>query len=298
MKQVTVQILLSTFNGEAWLNALWDSLLAQHWKNWQLLIRDDGSSDQSWDIIQYWQLNYPKKAIVLRDNEHVGSKESFNRLVAASTANYLCFCDQDDVWLPEKIQAQMIEMRFQERKQKENTPLLVHSDLLVTDEALNTVHSSFWRFRKFKIRQSKQQCLVQNTVTGCACLFNRSAAELAFPIPPAAMEHDRWLALSVHWFGYIAVLPLALVKYRQHNKNQIGAYQQVKSISQSVVAWSQQAEVFLLKYADQFNDCERAYLTDFASLHRKNRWQRRKILWKNKIRKQGFLPNIALLAVP
>jgi len=298
MREPKVQILLSTYNGEQWLNDLWESLLAQHWHEWQLLVRDDGSDDTSLKIIKAWQMDRPEKVTVLDGQEHLGSKESFNRLIAASDAQYLCFCDQDDVWLPRKIQSLMIEMRCQERRYANNTPLLVHSDLLVTDSELNTLHPSFWQFRKFNINQSKQEFLIQNTVTGCAALFNRSAAELAFPTPQSAMEHDRWLALCVSWFGYIAALPMPLLKYRQHKHNQIGAKQRIKPICQSVLAWSTQASIFLVRYADRLEETERSFVARFASLKQKTRWQRRILLWQSQLRKAGILPNIVLFAMP
>lgn len=298
MREPKVQILLSTYNGEQWLDALWESLLAQHWREWQLLVRDDGSTDHTIDIIKRWVIEQPEKVTFLADQEHLGSKASFNRLIAASDADYLCFCDQDDVWLPKKIQSLMIEMRSQEGKRSKRVPLLVHSDLLVTDSELNTLHASFWQFRKFKTNQPKQDFFVQNTVTGCAALFNRAAAKLAFPTPRAAMEHDRWLALCVSWFGYIAALPMPLLKYRQHENNQIGAVQQPRSIQQSVQAWSYQASIFLVRYADRLELNERDLVIMFASLRVKTRWQRRLLLWRNQVRKSGILPNIALFAMP
>lgn len=103
-----VQILLSTYNGERWLSELLASLLWQTHKHWQLIIRDDGSTDNTWALLQAWQAQHPQRVkCVISEREHVGTTESFNRLVAASNADYLLFCDQDDVWFPEKIELQL-----------------------------------------------------------------------------------------------------------------------------------------------------------------------------------------------
>ena len=100
-----VQILLSTYNGERWLSELLASLLWQTHKHWQLIIRDDGSTDNTWALLQAWQAQHPQRVkCVISEREHVGTTESFNRLVAASDADYLLFCDQDDVWFPEKVE--------------------------------------------------------------------------------------------------------------------------------------------------------------------------------------------------
>ncbi|MFN3785541.1 MAG: glycosyltransferase, partial [Thiothrix sp.] len=99
MKDVPLQILLSTFNGERWLAELLDSLAQQTYQNWQLLVRDDASSDQTMQVLLQWQAQYPAKVSgILRDGVNLGSTQSFSRLVAFSQAPYLMFCDQDDVW--------------------------------------------------------------------------------------------------------------------------------------------------------------------------------------------------------
>jgi glycosyltransferase involved in cell wall biosynthesis len=297
MHQASVQILLSTYNGECWLPALWESLKQQSWDNWQLLIRDDGSADDTTYLIDHWVAESPERVVVLKDREHVGTKESYNRLLEAAQGEYFCFCDQDDIWLPEKIHSMMVEVRAQEYKHGKHTPILVHSDLIVTDEQLNTLHSSFWRFRRFRMKQNKKQYLVQNIVTGCASLFNQAAAELAFPIPDHAMEHDRWLALVTKWFGVVSALPMALVKYRQHAYNQIGAFQQIRSVRKSTRAWCQQANAFLAQYYDRFTEEDRQCLLDFSNLNRENVWRKRQILQQYKLHKAGLLPTVALLTL-
>lgn len=295
-QQDSVQVLLSTWNGERWLPELLNSLLHQSYQNWQLIIRDDGSTDQTPKLIAKWQECYPEKIIILNDTQHIGSKHSFSRLVQQSTARYLMFCDQDDVWQNNKIDLQMMRMREKEQRYGKATPVLVHSDLAVVDKSLKIKHSSFWQLRDFKLTQSKQQYLVQNVVTGSTCLFNRVAAELAFPLSSKAMEHDRWLALCVAWFGVIDALDLPLVSYRQHGRNQIGAFVNNISIRNSAMAWSMQADYFLHCFEQHITQQEQQHIESLATLYKNTNWlQRRMILIKEKIRKDGLIPNIALM---
>ena len=125
-----VQILLSTWNGERWLPALLDSLLEQTCTDWELLIRDDGSQDQTLKILLNWRQAHPGKVAVLEiEGIHLGSAASFSRLVEQSTAPLLMFCDQDDVWLPHKIAVQLEVMQRLSAQSDTSQPLLVHTDL-------------------------------------------------------------------------------------------------------------------------------------------------------------------------
>ncbi len=290
-----VQILLSTYNGEKWLDDLFTSLFEQSYQNWQLIVRDDGSCDKTIDIVKQWQQQYPNKIKLINDGKHLGSKLSFNQLVEQATAPYLMFCDQDDVWHKTKIYLQMDVMKEKERIHKKSTPILVHSDMEIVNQQLKKQHSSFWKLRGFRLQQAKQDYLVQNVVSGNSCLFNRAAADLAFPIDHQAMEHDRWLALCIAWFGVVQAVHLPLLKYRQHTDNQIGAFVHKTNIKKSVKAWSTQAAYFLQRYHQQMPPHEQKTLLALANLYKTNWLKRRIILIKENIRKNGLLPNLALL---
>lgn len=297
MDNARVQILLSTWNGERWLPELLASLEKQTFQDWQLLIRDDGSTDQTLRILLKWQAAHPDKlAGLLLDGSHLGSKLSFSRLVEASTAPCLMFCDQDDVWFPEKIELQYTALRRLEAQYGEATPLLVHSDLVVVDEERAIQAVSFWDYRDFAVGQRKQAYLLNNVVTGCATAFNRAAADLAFPLPLYAMEHDRWLALVCAWFGQIQALPHPLLLYRQHEANAIGAAPaNANGLSTRVEAWSQQAEVFLHRFGERLNAEDFKLVSAVAGLRYLHGWKRRQQILHHRLFKPGVLNNVALL---
>lgn len=294
-----VQILLSTWNGEAWLPELLSSLNRQSFADWELLVRDDGSQDQTNKIILEWQREYPYhlgKCIV--DGEHLGSTQSFSRLVEQSTAPYLMFCDQDDIWFPEKIEFSLTALQSLEAELGTTKPILVHTDLAVVDEQRELIASSFWDLRAFDVDQRKEAYLLTNVVSGCASMFNRAAASLAFPAPTEAIQHDRWLALVCAWFGHIYALPQPLLFYRQHGSNQVGAELQAipsTEITVRVNAWSRQAEVFLERYGEQLSRADYRLVTALAGLQYLKGWERRRQIVQHRLFKQGILANLALL---
>lgn len=294
-----VQILLSTWNGEAWLAELLASLNRQSFADWELLVRDDGSQDQTIKIVLEWQRNYPYHlAKFITDGEHLGSTQSFSRLVEQSNAPYLMFCDQDDIWFPEKIEFSLAALQKLENELGFCTPLLVHTDLAVVDENKQLAAISFWGLRGFDVHQRKQAYLLTNVISGCASLFNRAAAEKAFPVPEQAMQHDRWLGLVCAWFGRIYALPQPLLFYRQHGNNQIGAELPAipsTEISVRVNAWSRQADAFLERYGDDLPRAEYRVVAALAGLQYLKGWERRRHILQHRLFKQGILANIALL---
>ncbi len=297
-----VQILLSTWNGERWLPVLLESLLQQTYTDWTLLIRDDGSQDQTCKLLLQWQGLHPDKVEWLEMNGlHLGSAASFSRLVELSRAPLLMFCDQDDVWFPDKIKRQLAAMQRLSVQNDVATPLLVHTDLALINARDEPITDSFWQQRGFNVRQPKQDYLLTNTVTGCAALFNRAAATKAFPLPPGVAQHDRWLALVCAWFGAVESLTQASMQYRQHTQNAIGAgqahYAHVTAVSipGRLAAWSQQAEIFLSCFGNELSRVDYRLIEALAELRHLKGWQRRRHIVQHRLFKQGVLANLALL---
>lgn len=297
MDMPSVQILLSTWNGERWLPELLKSLEQQTFQDWQLLVRDDGSSDRTVSLLRGWQAANPGRMTeVLQDGVHLGSKLSFSRLVGVSGSPCLMFCDQDDIWFPEKVELQYTALRRLEGMYGEDAPLLVHSDLAVVDQYKELQAASFWEYRNFNVEQRKQAYLLNNVVTGCACAFNRAAARMAFPVPVNAMEHDRWLALVCAWFGRIQPLPHPTLLYRQHGDNLIGAEPGgVLGLNRRADAWSMQADAFLQRFGKQLDAADYRLVEAVAGLRHLQGWRRRQHILHHRLFKQGVLNNIALL---
>ncbi len=294
-----VQILLSTWNGERWLPELLESLERQSFQDWDLLIRDDGSQDQTNKLLLEWQRAHPHKVKLFEvDGQHLGSAASFSRLVSLSSAPYLMFCDQDDIWFPEKIELSMAAMGLLESGYGHSKPLLVHTDMAVVNADKDLLAASFWRLRGFDVAQRKQAYLIANVVSGCASLFNRAAAGQAFPLPDEAIQHDRWLALVCAWQGQVHPLAQPLMFYRQHGQNELGADAApfaAPRISERVIAWSRQAEAFLGRFGAKLSPTEYRLVAALAELQYLKGWERRRHILQHRLFRQGILANLALL---
>lgn len=221
---VTVEVLLATYNGEAFLQEQLDSLFSQERVNVSVIARDDGSSDGTIEILQAYANRHPGRLRILSSEARLGPRGSFSALMSAATANYIAFSDQDDVWLPNKLSTLLQRLQSLESRVGAEKPCLVHCDLAVVDRELRQIAPSFWQYSGIDPhRNDFRNLLFQNTVTGCATLFNRAMLECASPVPPDAVMHDHWMSLCASAFGYIEVEPQALVLYRQHGNNSIGA---------------------------------------------------------------------------
>lgn len=227
-----IDILLAVYNGERYLAEQLDSILAQTVADWRLLAQDDGSTDQSFAILQSYAARYPGKILARQNRPGSGSAQNnFYSLLRQSSAPYVMACDQDDVWLPDKIERTLACMQRLEREHGPETPLLVHTDLTVVDENLQPVHPSLMRLQDLDPRRCHfAQLLVQNIVTGCTMMVNRPLLGYLQELPRQSIMHDWWLALLAAAFGQIGFLPEPTILYRQHGANQVGA-KDVRSLS-------------------------------------------------------------------
>jgi glycosyltransferase involved in cell wall biosynthesis len=220
------EVLLAVFNGEKYLGAQIDSILGQTDQSWSLLVRDDGSSDRSAALLTAYQRRYPGKIrLIDAVNPSPGAQGNYSVLLEHASAEYLMFCDQDDVWFPDKIQVTLGKMKELEQSRGEDCPLLVHTDMKVADDSLRVLAESLWRYQKSDPERgaSLNRLLVQNCATGCSMMINRALLELAVPIPREAMMHDWWLALAAAAFGGIGYCAQPTMLYRQHGGNDTGA---------------------------------------------------------------------------
>lgn len=239
MKQAEVVILLSTFNGERYLNAQIESIRAQTFQSWLLFIRDDGSRDETISIIKKFAA-IDKRIIFFEDSlGNVRTSQSFSLLLGhflrETTAPYVFFADQDDVWLPHKLALQ-IECFKRVSVEK---PLLVFSDLQVVNADLESIHPSFLRFEHYhhQIKNPLNTLLIHNFITGCAMGMSRALVEKVYPIPDHAIMHDWWCGLVAATIGQIDFVNEATVLYRQHGQNAIGSLGHVNKLKRILSGW-------------------------------------------------------------
>ena len=222
-----VDILLATYNGARYLAPQLDSLLAQTHSHFRLLVSDDGSRDDTLAILHRYQSAFGGRMVLLPAQRSGGVLSNFGRLMQASAedgvASHIAFCDQDDVWLPEKTARLLAAVQGMENLRGTAVPCLAHSDLTVVDRDLQVFSPSFAAYQRIAPPDIHRLTLLSvNQVTGCATLINRALLQLALPLPPQAVMHDWWLALLAG-SGARQWVAQPLILYRQHGRNQLGA---------------------------------------------------------------------------
>ena len=222
---MVVDILLSTFNSEQFLGDLFFSLEQQSFTDWRLIIRDDGSEDKTLDRINRFKKENSDRALIMNSNGiNLGPKGSFVELLKESTAEYIMFCDHDDYWLPQKIEVSLKRMKEIE-KLNPSKPVLVCSDLTITDKDLQIIHPSFWKYSRIDTCNINNiyRLAINNVAVGCTVMINREAKTIGLPLPKQAVMHDWWIALKVAQNGAIGLIEESTILYRQHSNNVIGA---------------------------------------------------------------------------
>ncbi|MEO6805313.1 MAG: glycosyltransferase family 2 protein [Edaphobacter sp.] len=233
----TVEVLLATYNGERFLREQIDSILSQDYADLRVLARDDGSSDGTVSILNEYSERFPSRFRIMPQGPKSGSaKSNFLLLMQESPAPYICFSDQDDVWLPDKVSKTKQAMEKLESLWGREVPLLVFTDLRVVDDHLRTLHESFWVHEGIEPDRIKQLPLLlsRNVVTGCTAMLNRSLSEIALRMPSEASMHDCWIGLLASAMGKAKAVNVQTVLYRQHDRNVVGVEKRTGTFSESV----------------------------------------------------------------
>lgn len=221
-------ILMGTYNGAFYIKEQIESIQKQTHTEWTLIIRDDGSSDDTLRIIRGF-IEKDKRIYLLTDRKgNIGPAQNFLTLsdyALKSGFKYFMYADQDDVWRNDKTDISMSMLTKAEQKKGTACPLLFHTDMQVTDSALNIIHESHIQLRNVAPDNKKNMntLLVQNFVTGCSMACNKALLNIAIPAPGDIIMHDWWFALCASMYGQILYSNEKTLLYRQHSKNQIGA---------------------------------------------------------------------------
>ena len=219
-----VEILLAIYNGENYVEELLDSLKKQTFKNWRIVVSDDGSTDATLSLLEeYGKKNGIEMQILPFEGIRLGPCKNFERLLIHSTAPYVLFCDHDDVWLPGKIAMQLDEMK-QLEKNSAGGPGLVYSDLIPVNFDLSSRHDSFIEHSRYNWYQSNNFYYIchRNPAPGCSMMLNRSAVKAVLPIGKKAIMHDWWCMLVVSSRGSVSFIKEPLLLYRFHTESFYG----------------------------------------------------------------------------
>ena len=223
-----VDILLATYNGEKYLSEQIESILNQTYKEFQLLISDDGSSDKTREIIEKYSKK-DKRVKIFFQKENLGIVGNFEFLLKKVENPYFMFSDQDDIWDLNKIKKSI-------NKIEQSKADLIYTDLEVVDSNLNTTYNSYWKlkniYNKVKKYNNFESLYLNNFVTGCTILAKKEIILEVLPLPKNSkyVLHDYWLPLIISQKGKIDYIEEPLIKYRQHKNNKVGSKRKSDSI--------------------------------------------------------------------
>lgn len=213
-------VLLSTYNGEKFLVEQLDSIFFQKGIEVTLLIRDDGSQDNTLDLLYDYMKCHPSYKIIVKEEDNIGSAMSFYCLLLMAYElrnqyDFFAFSDQDDVWLEDKLKTAIDFFDPQCGK-----PQLYCSNLCVVDVRLQPLGM----MRKPKSIYNKANALIESFATGCTFVFNREMVELFYKYKPKTLiHHDLWVFHSCLLLGNVYYDNNSYIYYRQHSSNVVGA---------------------------------------------------------------------------
>lgn len=212
-----ISVVMATYNGEKYLEQQIVSILEQTVKPDEFIVCDDGSTDRTIAILEkFAQQN--KLRYVINDRQ-LGLIANFKKTVSlANNGNYIALSDQDDVWLPQKLEK---SIELLQQIDDATIPCMVYSDLLLVDQNDIVLNDSFRDERgQSNYQYTLETLLLNNFVNGCTSLFNPELKRRFAEIPDdVLLNHDSWMALLTFTFGKSAYIPLSLVRYRKHESN-------------------------------------------------------------------------------
>lgn len=215
---------MSTYNGSRFLEEQLNSIIDQDNNLWNLYIRDDGSTDNTMEIIHHYVSTHDNIHF-LSDNNNKGAAQSFLYLLRSVESEFYMFCDQDDVWLSDKVST-TYNYFLQISQNNMNKALLVFSDAKVVDQNLNLINNSFWKFTKAHpqiLKDNKNLIKAFNCAPGCTMFFGNDLKKYVVDYDNDILMHDWFLMLKAIEFGEVFFIEKSLLLYRQHSNNVLGA---------------------------------------------------------------------------
>jgi len=308
-----VTILMAVYNGGNYLKEQLESIQGQTYTNWQLIIRDDGSIDNTAGIINEFVASTDNEVSFFINDPPAGSaRKNFARLLKdVHSSQYIMFCDQDDIWKEDKIETSIKAMKRLETKYGRDIPLLVHGDLEVADNKMNIIASSMFELSHIHRNPSLAELVIQNNVTGCTMLINKPLCKGIADI--AGMDdvimHDYIAALYAKVFGKTSFINKPLLSYRQHGSNSVGAkdnnsarylikrlrdgrasYKEAMFLSYKQAALFARTYRGILDNRNMYNEYK--LLSQYGNLYKKGYFYRIHFYIKNRVWKKGVFRKI------
>lgn len=295
---------MATYNGAEYLERQLESILNQSYPTWELIIRDDQSSDGTLQIIKAYVEKDPRIKLIHYGSAHGSACRNFSALFDWAYANdkgYILFADQDDIWLPQKLERSLAGIIRHENAYPANFPLLCYSNLSFIDEQDQQIDARLPLPQELKL----EVLINENYAWGCTMILNRAAIQKIQHIPADSVNHDYYVALVVSAFGKNILIDEDLILYRQHQKNVSGNVGKMTSMSRfnryfkdtesmltPLIDNYNLVQSFFNRYQVEMNSQQRAMVGRFLQQYKRSFPALFLAMWKHKIFKIGLGKNV------
>lgn len=201
-----VTVCLATYNGDKFIREQLQSILVQLDENDEIIISDDSSTDRTLEIIENFK---DCRITILRNQLFKNPIYNFENALKYANGEFIFLADQDDIWLPNKIQITKEKLMIYD---------VVVSNCLVVDRDLKVLHSSFFSLNKSQ--PGFFHNILKNSYLGCCMAFRKQILDLALPFPAKIPMHDVWLGLVSELFYKCYFIQEPLILYRRHGGNE------------------------------------------------------------------------------
>lgn len=279
-----VDILLATYNGGRYIETQLLSIISQSYKNWRLIIHDDGSTDNTIEIVKRW-VKLDNRISLIEDNIRCGgAAQNFMHLLNYSNAAYVMFCDQDDIWLDNKVELMYNRITSMDTAK----PRVVYSNSYVwkPDEGIGGLAT-------LSFPSSLNELLFMNSgVQGCVSIFDDKVRELMKVYKGVMSMHDHVLNLIAASMADVSIIHVPLMLYRNHNSNVTGDTRTKILVADSLTYRGKLPVVdnlhydtiqrFRLYYSDNLSLCDKRILDDYLTMPQKGFIYRLFVIISNK----------------
>ena len=202
-------VILAVRNGERYFPAMLDSLLSQTTHDFNGLVRDDGSSDGTLEILEKYKPKFDGRLSVIAGEPSGSFVANFGILMRETKADYVLFADHDDIWKPEKVKMTLRSLKDAEAKYGKSTPIYFATDFAVVNEDLELISPSYWKWKRLNpsMMGKLSQSLICVSIQGMASGINRALLDLANPVSAKAISYDWWAQLIAAAMGKVICDP-------------------------------------------------------------------------------------------
>jgi len=208
----TVAVVVATYNGATYLRAQLESIVQQTHKPTQIIIVDDASVDDTIAIAHAFAVLYPE-VMVVQNETRLGYIKNFEKGMLLANASYVALSDQDDIWVPHKLETLLANIGDQ---------LLAYSDSELIDANGQLLNQKMSSIKNQLAYHTPVMYTIGAWAPGHAMLFKKELVDKAVPFP-TLVTHDFWLGFVATCYSKVVYVNEPLVHYRQHTQNAIGA---------------------------------------------------------------------------